>query len=378
MPIRHAWSRALPSNCSLDAVRFREEYIELRLYCADSMTLYTVNFISGKVDIRRIGEPELRGAVERKREFRILTCYKGYGNRAWSKIYRGLNTKMICRKDVCVVANLKPNYALDISAVTSNGDVLESVTVGGVYHFEVAGSDNLIVVTTRGIRADSTTTMLIDGSTGSVIDHVTGFGGSAVSSLDYVFVYGEHEGKIITHGYNNEGEEIIPGGEEGLPILPPFNPIPHRVPGSEIFEVKKVVLMEKNFLKLYNPEDYVIEYTLLKPPFTRGVFNINIHNYSATVLAQIMGWPFIINYDFKGRVIWSSHIIRDTIYGIVTGNIVALYVDNGKIRETKLYSVKDNTLVLEESFGPNALPLLVRRSNILLTDGRVVASYMME
>ncbi|ABN69365.1 hypothetical protein Smar_0252 [Staphylothermus marinus F1] len=378
MPIRHTWSRALPSNCSLDAVRFREEYIELRLYCADSMVLYTVNFISGKVDVRRIGEPELRGVTERKREFKTLICFKGYGNRAWTKIYRGLNTKMVCRKDVCVIANLKPNYALDINVVTGNGDVLESVTVGGVYHFEVVGSDNLIAVTTRGIRADSTITMLIDGSTGSVIDHITGFGGSAVSSLDYVFVYGEHEGKIITHGYNNDGEEIIPGGEEGLPVLPPFNPIPHKVPGSEIFEVKQVVLMGKNFLKLYNPEDYVIEYTLLKPPFTRGVFNINVNNYTAAVLAQIMGMPFIINYDFKGRVVWISHIIRDTIFAIISGDIVALYVDYGKMRETKIYSVKDKTLVLEESFGPNVLPLLVRRSNILLTDGRVVASYMME
>lgn len=378
MPLRHAWTRALPSNCSLDAVRFREEYIELRLYCSDSMTLYMVNFISGKVDIRRAGEPELRGVVERKREFRTLICYKGYGNRAWSRIYRGLNAKMICRKDVCVTANLKPNYALDVSVMTGNGDVLESITIGGVYHFEVVGAENLIVVTTRGVRADSTITMLIDGSTGSVIDHITGFGGSAVSSLDYVFVYGEYEGKIVTHGYNNDGEEIIPGGEEGLPILPPFNPISHKVPNSEIFEIKQVVIMGRNELKLYNPEDYVIEYTLIKPPFTRGVFNININDYTAAVLAQIMGRPLIINYDFKGRVKWISHIVRDLRYAIISGNVVAIYTHNGRNGETKIYSVKDNTLVHEESFGPNALPLLVRRSSILLTDGRIVASYLME
>jgi hypothetical protein len=378
LPLRHTWTRALPSNCVIDNVRFREEYVALRLYCKDSMVEYLINFISGKVDTRKIGEPELRGIVERKREFRTLICFKGYKNRVWSRISRSLSTKMICRKDVCVIADLKPNYALDITVLTGSGDVLESVTVSRVYHFDIAGADNLIAVTTRGVRAESTITMLIDGSTGSVIDHVTGFGGSAIASPDYVLIYGEHEGKIITHGYNNDGEEIIPGGEEGLPILPPFNPIPHKVPGSDIFETKRIVFMGRNELRIYNPEEYVMEYTLVKPPFTRGVFNININEYTITVLAQIMGWPLIITFDFKGRIKWLSHIIRDLRYALVSGSVIAMYVHNGVRGETKIYSIKDNTLIHEESFGPNALPLLVRRTSILLTDGRVVAAYTME
>jgi hypothetical protein len=164
--------------------------------------------------------------------------------------------------------------------------------------------------------------------------------------------------------------------DEGVPILAPFNPIPHSIPRMEGFTPRILAIMDRLEIKVYNQYDYSIDYTFIRPPFTRGLFNID--EYSASVLASIMGQPVIVNYDFKGRIKWVSHLIKDLKYAIISSNLVALYVERGGRGETRIYSIKGDMLQHEESFGPNALPIIARRSHIVLTDGRVVAAYAME
>ncbi len=374
MPIRHIWTRGLPESCRLEGVGFRDEWIVFKLYCRDEMRSLTIDFLSGKTSIRSLGEPELRGMVEHKREFHTIFCYKGLKRRVWNKIIRGLNVKMICRKDICVVAVVNPNYSLEVQTYSGSGDLLEKIGLGRIYHFDLVASDNIIAVTSAGFTEEGTATILFDGSTGTVIDYYTGFGGYAVASPEMVFIMGKQDDIFMTRGYNNDGEEMI--NDEGLPVLPPFNPIPLPVQGMEGYEPRIIALMDRHEIKVYNTIDYSIDYTFIRPPFTRGLFGID--EYSTTVLSSIMGNSLIINYDLKGRVKWASHLVRDLKYAVVSTNLVAMYVEREGRGETRLYSINEDILKHEETFGPNAKPIMARRSHIVLTDGRVVAAYAME
>ena len=374
MPVKHIWTRGLPEGCELEGVGFYDEWIEFRLYCRDEMRMVRIDFLSGKTSIRSLGEPELRGSVEHKREFHSVFCYKGLKRRVWNRIIRGLNVKMKCRKDICVVAVVQPNYNLEIQTYSGNGDLMEKIGLGKVYHFDVVASENLIAVTSAGFTEEGTATVLFDGSTGTVIDYYTGFGGYAVASPEMVFIIGKQEERTYTRGYNNDGEEMI--HDEGVPVLAPFNPIPHQIDGMNGFQPKIVALMDRHEIKIYNTIDYSIDYTVIRPPFTRGVFHID--EYNAAVLSMAMGKTLIINYDLKGRIKWASHLVRDLRYAVISSNLVAMYVQRNKKGETRLYSISGNILKHEESFGPNAMPIIARRSHIVLTDGRVVAAYAME
>ncbi len=374
MPLRHIWTRGLPEDCRLEGISFRDEWITFKLYCRKEMKSMTIDFLSGKTNVRSLGDPELRGAVEHKREFHTLFCYKGYKHRVWNKIIRGLDVKMMCRKDICVVAMVNPNYSLEVHTYSGSGDLLEKIGLGRIYHFDVVASDNLIAVTSAGMGEEGNATILFDGSTGTVIDYYTGFGGYAIAMPDMVFILGKSEDTWITRGYNNDGEEMI--HDEGIPILPPFNPIPHQIPGMEGYQSRITALMDRHEIKIYNMVDYSIDYTFIRPPFTRGLFSID--EYNTTVLASIMGNSLIISYDLKGRVKWASHLIRDLKYAVISTNLVAMYVERGGRGETRLYSINERILKHEETFGPNAMPIMARRSHIVLTDGRVVAAYAME
>ena len=379
MPVKNLWSRTLQRNCRIDAIRYQYEWIELRLYCREQYLNYRINSISGKVEIRRLDHVPLRGTVDHRREFHTLICYRGLENRAWTRIVKVVNAKMVCRKDICVAALAKPGLILEINIFSGNGEILERFTISGVIDFKIVASDNLLVVTTRGIRKQGTITLVIDSSTGSIIEHLTGFGGNAVANIDYVLVYGEHEGKMITQGYNNDGEEIIPGGEEGIPVLTPFNPFPTMIDEQAImFESKQIILMGKNELKLYNPEEFLVEYTFIRPPFTRGVLNLNIHENTASVVARIMGRPVIATYDINGKILWVSHSVKNLIYSLITSEIVGMAVKEDGIWKTKVYRIKGNSLELEKILAPNVFPIYARKDNIIVTDGNVVALYRVE
>ncbi len=374
MAIKRIWVRTLPENCGLDGISFQDEWIVLKLYCKDEQKNMLIDFLSGKTSIRSLGEPELRGKVEHKREFHTLFCYRGYKQRTWNRIIRGLNVKMVCRKDICVVGIVHPDYNLEVQIYSGSGDLLEKIGIGRVYHFDIVGSDNLIVVSTAGFTRDETATVLFDGSTGTVVDYYTNFGGYAIASPDMVYVIGREEDRVFTRGYNNDGEEVI--NDEGLPVLIPYNPIPHQIPGMDKFQNKGLAIMDRFEVKVYNTFDYSIDYTVLRPPFTRGIFYID--EYNMAVLASMMGQTVIINYDLKGRIKWVSHLVRDLEYAIVSPNLIALYVKRKGRGETRIYSIDENTLRHEESFGPNAMPVIARRSHIVLTNGRVIAAYSME
>ncbi len=374
MAVRRIWVRTLPENCGLDGIGFQDEWIVFRLYCRNEQKNMLIDFLSGKTSIRSMGEPELRGRVEHRREFHTLFCYRGLKQRVWNRIIRGLNVKMVCRKDICVTGIIHPDHSLEVQIYSGNGDLLEKIGVGRVFHFDIVGSDNIIVVTTMGFTREETVTILFDGSTGTVVDYYTNFGGYALSSPDMVYVIGREEEALYTRGYNNDGEEII--NDEGIPILIPYNPIPHQIPGMERFQSKGLIILDRMEVKVYNTFDYSIDYTILRPPFTRGVFYID--EYNIAVLGSIMGHSVILNYDLKGRIKWVSHLVRDLEYAIVSPSLVALYVKRNGRGETRIYSIDENTLRHEESFGPNAMPIIARRSYIVLTNGRVVAAYSME
>ncbi|MCD6301304.1 MAG: hypothetical protein J7L82_04460, partial [Staphylothermus sp.] len=377
--VKNLWSRTLEKNCIIDAVKYQYEWIELLLYCKDQYLSYRINSISGKMEIKRLDRVPLRGKVGRRREFYTLVCYRGLENRVWTKIVKVLNAKMICRKDICIATLAKPGLVLEINIFSGNGETLEKFTINGVMDFKLVASDNLIAVTTRGDRRQGTVTIIVDSSTGSIIEQQTGFGGGAIADMNYVLVFGEHEGKVFTQGYNNDGEEIIPGGEEGLPVLIPYNPFPAMIDDQiSMFESKQIVLMGKNELKLYNPEEFLIEYTFIRPPFTKGVLSLNVHKNITSVIARIMDRPVVATYDINGKILWISPTIRNLKYALITSEIVGMAVKENDVWKTKVYRIKGDNLELEQIFAPNVLPIYARKDNITVTDGNVIALYRME
>jgi len=376
LPVTHVWTRKFPDYCSLDGFSIDGEWLIIKLYCVDKMIEYRINSISGKTSINTLDEVELRGAVERRREFITFQCFKGYKKKVWGKIVRGLDAKMECRKDICVAAILSPNYTLEIQVYSVHGDILETIGLGKVFSFDIAATENIITVTTHGFTEDNTASVIFDASTGAIIDELSRFGGYLVSSPDIIFIISEQEGKLYCRGYNNDGEEVI--SDEGVPLFIPFNPIPHRIPGMDRFSSKQVAVMDRNEIRVYNLIDYSIDYTVTRPPFTRGVYNINPDDLSVTALSVIMGMPVIANYDFRGGIRWSSHIIGNIYYALVASDIVAVHEQMKRNTVTRLYKIKDGYLLQEEVFGPNVMPIIARKSYILLTDGRLVASYMLE
>ncbi len=375
MPLTLLWERRIPPECGVEAVSRRSEWLILRLYCREDMRELKVDTGSGRTSVRILGEPELRGWVEWRREFHTLRCVRGYGVQAWKKTVRALSVKMVCRKDICVAGVMKPNSNLQVDILGRNGSVLETVNLGNIVDYQLQATDSLIVLTALGYDESFTTTMLIDASTASIIDDIPGFGGLVVTSPEFAFVTGEHEGRIFTRGFTSDGEEILV--DEGLPILVPSNPLPHMVPGGEFRSPEQLIIMDRYNLKVYNTYDYTMEYTVMRPPRTRGVFDISPDTGSITALSIHGDEPVIVNYGFQGEVRWYSHIVRGVTRVLQGGSIIAVY-DGAARRETKIYSVRPPGLGLERVLAPRVEPLLVRGNTAIVFNGYLIAAYTLE
>ncbi len=372
MALRLLWERRVPDNCGVEAVSRRSEWLVLRLYCREDMRELKIDSGSGRTSVRILGEPELRGWVEWRREFHTLRCVRGYGVQAWNKLVRALSVRMVCRKDICVAAYMKPHNNVEIDILGRNGAALETVNLGNILDYQLQATDNLIVFTALGVDESFTTTMLIDASTASIIDDIPGFGGLVVTSPELAFVAGEHEGRIYTRGFSNDGEEILV--DEGLPILVPTNPYPHMVPGGEFRSPEQLVIMDRHSLKVYNIYDYTMEYTVMRPPRTRGVFDISPDAGSVTTLSIHGDSPVIANYGFQGEVRWMSHIVRGVTRVLHGASLVAVY-DGAWRRETRIYRIRPPGLGLETVLSPRVEPLLIRGNTVIVFDGYTVAAY---
>ncbi len=376
MALKHEWSRPLPSGCEIYSVRIHGEWIDLSLYCSDYISQILINIINGRIQTKERKGLELKGVIERRGEFYVATCYRGYENKLWNKVLRGLNLRFLCRTEICVSALMKPNRDVEITIMDKDGETIDIMTITNVYDYDMKASSSLIVLTTKGYREESTSTLLIDPATASIIDHITGFGGNVLASLDHVFVSGFRENRIVTKVFSSDGEEVLE--IDGQPVIPPYNPIAYQIPGSERFEAKNIVVMDRYEVKVFDTFDYSTIYTVLRPPFTRGVIDIDHEEYSIVTLSHIMGKPFILKYDFNGVVKWVSHIVRDLYYALVSNQLVAMYTRTPHGGETRVYRIEDGTLIHEDSFGYDVYPLVVRRNNVLLTNEKVVSSYTME
>lgn len=375
MVIIHNWSRHLPEKCEIRSFKITAEQIILDLYCSDYVQELRLNTINGKIELGERRKPGLRGKVEKRRNFFIISCYQGINKILWNRVERGLNTKVICKMEICVITTINKDRVLEIRIVDKRNEELDYITIPNIYDFHVSASEDLIAISTLGYSEDSNTIILIDPATVSVIEHVTGFGGYVLSTLEYIFIYGYRGNSLFTKIFSGEGEEVLE--TEGIPVLSPYNPFasPSRLP--YMFSIENIVVMDRNEIKVFDIYDLSQIYTALKPPLTRGVIDVNINEPSIIVYGILTGKPYLIKYDHSGIIQWISHILKDFIYALVSDKIIAMYVKSFG-GETRIYRINDNTLIHEESFAPKVLPLLVRGDTVILTDGRIVSSYSLE
>ncbi|MEM1741529.1 MAG: hypothetical protein QW615_04530 [Desulfurococcaceae archaeon] len=373
--IVHNWTRVLPENCIIQYVKFESDWIIIGLYCSDSIEEISIDIVSGRIQRRKSSELELIGYAEFRKNFYVITCYKGLNKRLWNRIEKSLNSKVICRQNTCVTASLKPNRVLEVKVIDARNEEIESINIENTYDFQIGSSLSLVVLTTTGIRQEYSSTLLIDPSTISIIDHISGFGGYVVESTDYVLVYGFSRGGYVTKIYDYHGEEVFE--INGVPVLIPFNPLAYRVHRDKLFEFKLIAIIDRNDVKAINPYDFSIVFTSIKPPFTRGVLNIDVETYSLIVYSVLWNKPLIIKYDSNGTPLVISPQISSLRYGLFTNKIAAIYVERER-GETRLYSIRDNIMVHEESFGPGVFPLVIKGDTIILTDSRKISSYSME
>ncbi len=375
LAITPLWTYKIPSDCIFDGIDVRDEWITLTLYCKEEIRTVVIELTSGKATAKG-GKPlELRGTIEKKTDFTILRCFYGYGNRIWSRIMRGLKIGMICRKEVCVTGFLRPNYNLEISVVNSKGTVLESLNVGNTLDFSIGATNNLIVVSTISPYPEYSAVLFIDPATGSIVDEYTGFGGIVIASPSLIVVHGEHENKRITRVYNDDGEEVI--SDEGTAVFVPFNPYPFQLPGIEAYGEEYIVVIDKYNLKVYNTIDYNLEYILVKPPYTKAVFNLNPEEDVITVLSRVSGFPLIVSYNLKGEPLWYTHIVRNVSRVLHSNSIVTLF-DEGYRKETRVGVIRQPLVIEEDRFGPGIEPLHVWGRNIVLFDGSKITAYTYE
>lgn len=375
MSLVHNWSRSLPGNCSIHYVRFESDWIILGLYCTDSIEEISVDIINGKLQKRRSSEAELIGYSEFRKNFYVVTCYKGLNKRLWNRVERSINSKIVCRQNICVVANLKPERTLEVKIIDVKNEDLETINIENTYDFQIGSSLDLISITTTGMWQEHSATVLIDPATVSVLDYITGFGGYVVESTDYLSIYGFSKGKYITRIYSSHGEEVLE--IDGIPVLIPFNPLTYRVHRDKLFETRLIGVVDKNDIKIVDTSDFSISATFIKPPFTRGVINVDLEMYSIMVYSVFSSKPLIIRYDPNGVPLMISHEISGFKYGLFTNKIAAIFVERKDV-ETRVYRIIDNMLVHEDSFGPGVFPLIARGDTVVLTDSKKISSYSLE
>ncbi len=375
MPFTRLWQYKIPDECILDGLEHRGEWLNLELYCRDDVRKVSIEIASGRA-VSRGGSPlELRGVVEFKRDYYILRCFYGYGNRVWSKIKSAVNAKIMCRGETCVIGLLKPNYSLEVDIVNRAGTILESITLGNTLDFDIGGSRNLIVLSTISPYPEHSTVLLIDATSNTVIDEITGFGGRVVSSPSRIIVNGEHEGRYYARIYSDEGEELA--YDEGVGVFIPYNPYPFQIPGIELYDEKLIVITDLFTIKVYNITDLNLEYTFIKPPHMRAVFNVDPESNTVTTLSRINDQPLIVNYSFKGEPRWQTHIVRGVSRVLHSTSLIALF-DEFYRNETRIGVIKAPVVIEEERFGPGVEPLLVWGRNIVLFDGEFIRAYVYE
>lgn len=375
MSLIHNWSRNLPRDCNIHYTRFESDWVIFGLYCTESIEEISIDTISGKLQKRRSSEAELKGFSEFRKNFYVLTCYRGLNKRIWNRVERSLNSKIICRQNICVTASLKPERVLEIKIIDIKNEDLETISIENTYDFHIGSSLDLIAVTTTGIRQEYSATVLIDPATLSVLDHLTGFGGYIVESTDYLLIYGFSKGKYVTKMYSSHGEEVLE--IDGIPVLVPYNPLTHRVHRDKLFDTKFIGIIDKNDIKIVDPSDFSIILTCIKPPFTRGVLSVDLEMYSVTVYSVFGNKPLIIKYDSSGAPVFISHELSGFRYGLFTSKMATIYVERG-YGETRVYRIVDNMLIHEDSFGPGVFPIFVRGDTVILTDSKKISSYSME
>jgi len=348
------------------------EFIEFKLYCKDKVQTVKLDTIHGKMEFGDSKKPGLIGRVEYRRGLYIVSCMEGLDKIAWSRVEKTLNAKIACRYDICVLATLNDKHVLTIKLIDKSNEELDEVNLENIYDFHIGGSEDLLVVSAISHTMEYNSTLLIDPTTVSILDHVTGFGGYILASLENTFVYGFKQGLLTTKVFSIEGEEILE--TTGIPVLPPFNPFSYPIGEYQLYSTPYIVIMDRNELKVYDPFDYTIKFIGLKPPLTRGVVNVDPDHGDIVVYASFTNKPFIAKFNIDGSIDWISHIIYGFRYALVSSGIVAVCLNN---METRIYRVSEPVLIHEDSFAP-AYPIFARGNTIILTDGKLVSSYTLE
>ncbi len=375
MEVVRLWQYRVPNECLVDLIEHRGEWLNLGLYCSDDYRRISIDIASGRAVMRGGGELELRGVVEFKREFYVLRCFHGFGNRVWSLTKKALAAKMMCRKETCVVALLKPNYNLEVNIINRMGTILDTITLGNTIDFDIGATQNTIFLSTISPYTENSTVLLVDAASNTVIDEITGFGGHILSSPSLVIINGEHENRFYAKIYSDEGEEIV--FDEGVGILLPYNPYPYQIPGIDLYHEKTVIVMDQFSIKVYSIADLNLEYTLLKPPHTRAVFDVDPEANTVTALARVSGLPIVVNFGFKGEVRWQSHIVRG-LSRVLHSNTIATLFDEYYKRETRINLIKPPVLEEITRFSPGTEPLVVWGKSFILFDGEFIRAYTAE
>ncbi len=375
MPLTPLWTYNLPSECIFDGLDVRSDWIGLNLYCKNEQRTVIIELSSGRTTVRGGREPELRGVVERKADFLTLRCFRGFGNRVWSRIVRAPCVKMVCRKEVCVAGFLKSNYSLEVNVINARGGVVESITLSNTLDFDIGAASSVIALSTTSPYPEHSTVLFVDAGSGSILDEYTGFGGRVISSPSLIAIYGEHGREMYTRVYNDDGEEVI--SDEGIALFIPYNPFPFQLPGTDVFNEKYLIVMDKHNLKIYSVADYNLEYMLSRPPYARGVFDVNPEAGTITTLSIVNGYPLVVSYGFRGDVLWQSHIVRQVSRVLHSNTLVTIFDEKFR-KETRIAVIRQPVIIEEERLGPGIEPLHVWGRNVVLFDGEKVIAYAYE
>lgn len=376
MSLKLDWKRTFPDGCIIRGIKNEDESIIFNLYCSDKEIDIAINVNNGRQTIKEQRETGLLGTLESRESVHIATCYRGLGNRAWYKVYRGVITKFCCQQTLCIQATLNKERVLDASILDKNGETIETLRFSNVFDFSIDSSRDIMALSITGINIESSHSILIDLSTVDIVEELERFGGRILSTMDHLLIYGFKEhGLTYTKVFDKKGEEVLE--IEGIPYLPPYNPLPIPVHGALKFTSGSIVVADKHTVKIVSPRDYSIITIYVKIPFTRGVFYVDLEENSMISLSNLMGKVVLIKHDARGVVDWVSHILREVAYLVASRSIIVMNT-KGLGGETRVYQVSGKTLIHIDSFPPNVLPIIALGDSIVLTDGRVVTRYVIE
>jgi len=375
LTLTHEWTRYIPEHCDIYSVISSGEHLLLNLYCRDYVVEAKLNIVTGKLEFGERKKPVLRGRVEFRKDLFLVTCFYGKDRVLWNKVEHGIGAKIACRMDICVVSSMSKERVLAVKVIDNRGEVLDQLTVPNVYDYHVASSENIIAVSTIGFSEENTVTLLVDAATASIVDYRSGFGGYAVADLDHVYVYSYRAGNAVTKVFDNNGDEVLES--DGIPVLPPYNPFAYRA--NKLFDhgPSHIVIMDKSTLKIYDPSEYTLITTMLKPPLIRGVMRVDVEKPSVVAFTSFMGRLYLAEFAFNGEIEWVSHVLPQLSYGIASNKLVALYVER-ETGETRVYRISDGMLVHEDTFAPNVYPLAVRGNQVVLTNNQLISAYTLE